>query len=167
MCAALAALDATVHVEGKNGEREIPFNDFHRLPGDTPHIKTNFQPDELITSIQIPQLGFASNSLYRKIRDRASYPFALVSVAAALQIEDGAIKDLRLALGGVAHKPWRAYEAERVLAGAEATPDSLRRAAGAELASAKGYTHNSFTIELAKRSVVSALNALAERGGTR
>src|SRR5882724_6939238 len=135
MCVALAALGATVHVEGKNGKRAIPFNDFHRLPGNTPHIETDLQPDELITSIQIPALDFAKNSLYRKVRDRASYAFALVSVAAALEVENGAIKNVRLALGGVAHKPWRAFEAERVMAGAQATVETFRRAAEAELAS--------------------------------
>jgi xanthine dehydrogenase YagS FAD-binding subunit len=167
MCVALAALDATVHVEGKNGQRRIPFNEFHRLPEKTPHIETALQPDELITSIQIPALGFAKNSLYRKLRDRASYAFALVSVAAALEVENSGIKDVRLALGGVAHKPWRAFEAERVLAGAEAKAETFRRAAEAELANAKGFAHNRFKIELAKRTVVSVLSELAEKGGAR
>ena len=167
MCVALAALDATVHVEGKSGKRAIPFNDFHRLPGNTPHIETALQPDELITSIQVPALGFAKNSLYRKLRDRASYAFALVSVAAALESENGTIKNVRIALGGVAHKPWRAFEAEKVLAGAEAKPETFRRAAEAELANAKGFAHNRFKIELAKRTVVSVLSELAEKGGVR
>jgi xanthine dehydrogenase YagS FAD-binding subunit len=167
MCVALAALDATVHVEGKTGKRAIPFNDFHRLPGNTPHIETDLQPDELITSIQIPALDFAKNSLYRKVRDRASYAFALVSVAAALEVENGAIKNVRLALGGVAHKPWRAFEAEKVLAGAQATAETFRRAAEAELASAKGFAHNSFKIELAKRTIVSVFSELTEKGGAR
>jgi len=167
MCVALAALDATVHVEGKNGKRSIPFNEFHRLPGNTPHIETDLQPDELITSIQIPALDFAKNSLYRKVRDRASYAFALVSVAAALEVENGAIKNARLALGGVAHKPWRAVEAEKVLAGAQATAETFRRAAEAELASAKGFAHNSFKIELAKRMIVSVFSELTEKGGAR
>lgn len=165
MCVALAALDATVHVEGKNGQRAIPFTDFHRLPEDTPHIETALQPDELITSIQIPAAGFAKNSLYRKVRDRASYAFALVSVAAALETENGTIKNVRLALGGVAHKPWRAREAEKVLVGAEANAETFRRATEAELANAKGYAYNSFKIELAKRTIVSVLSELAEKGG--
>jgi len=167
MCVALAALDATVHVEGKNGKRAIPFNDFHRLPGNTPHIETDLQPDELITSIQIPALDFATNSLYRKVRDRASFAFALVSVAAALEVENGAIKNARLALGGVAHKPWRAFEAEKVLAGAEAKAETFRRAAEAELSSAKGFAYNSFKIELAKRTIVSVFSELTEKGGAR
>jgi xanthine dehydrogenase YagS FAD-binding subunit len=165
MCVALAALDATVHVEGKNGKRGIPFNDFHRLPENTPHIETDLQPDELITSIQVPALGVAKNSLYRKVRDRASYAFALVSVAAALVVENGVIKDVRVALGGVAHKPWRAFEAEKVLGGAEAIEETFRRAAEAELANAKGFAHNGFKIELAKRTIVSVLSELTERGG--
>jgi xanthine dehydrogenase YagS FAD-binding subunit len=167
MCVALAALDATVHVEGKNGKRAIPFNDFHRLPGNTPHIETDLQPDELITSIQIPALGFAKSSLYRKVRDRASYAFALVSVAAALETENDVIKNVRLALGGVAHKPWRAFEAEKVLAGATTTAETFRRAAEAELANAKGYAHNRFKIELAKRTIISVLSELTEKGGKR
>jgi xanthine dehydrogenase YagS FAD-binding subunit len=167
MCVALAALDATVHVEGKNGKRAIPFNDFHRLPGNTPHIETDLQPDELITSIQIPAFGFAKNSLYRKVRDRASYAFALVSVAAALETENGAIKNVRLALGGMAHKPWRAFGAEKVLEGAATTAETFRRAAEAELANARGYAHNSFKIELAKRTIISVLSELTEKGGKR
>jgi xanthine dehydrogenase YagS FAD-binding subunit len=167
MCVALAALDATVHVEGKNGKRAIPFNDFHRLPGNTPHIETDLQPGELITSIQIPAAGFAKNSLYRKVRDRASYAFALVSVAAALETENDVIKNVRLALGGVAHKPWRAFEAERVLAGTATTGETFRRAAEAELANAKGYAHNSFKIELAKRTIIGVLSELTEKGGKR
>jgi xanthine dehydrogenase YagS FAD-binding subunit len=167
MCVALAALDATVHVEGENGKRAIPFNEFHRLPENAPHIETNLQRDELITSIQIPLLDFAKNSLYRKVRDRASYAFALVSVAAALETESGVTKNVRLALGGVAHKPWRAVEAEKVLAGADANAGTFRLAAEAELANAKGYAHNSFKIELAKRTIVSVLSELTEKGGTR
>ncbi len=165
MCVALIALDTTVHVEGTNGKRTIPFNDFHRLPENTPHIETDLQPDELITSIEIPLLDFTKNSLYRKVRDRSSYAFALVSVAAALEIENGMIKNVRLALGGVAHKPWRAYEAEKVLIGAEATAETFRRATEAELANAQGYTYNSFKIELAKRTIVSVLSELTEKGG--
>jgi xanthine dehydrogenase YagS FAD-binding subunit len=164
MCVALAALEATVHVQGNNGKRAIPFNDFHRLPGNTPHIETDLQSDELITSIQIPTVDFAKNSLYRKVRDRASYAFALVSVAAALEVEDGAIKNVRLALGGVAHKPWRASTAEKILTGATSTQETYRRAAEEELKSARGLAHNSFKIELAKRTIVSVLSELAEKG---
>ncbi len=165
MCVALAALDATVHVEGKNGVREIALVDFHHLPGNTPNIETDLRPDELITSIRIPRNDFAQNSLYRKVRDRASYAFALVSVAAALEVENGSIKNVRLALGGVAHKPWRAFIAEQVLQGATANVESFRHAAEEELQSAQGYAHNNFKIELAKRTIVGVLSALAEQGG--
>ncbi len=165
MCVALAALDARVIVEGPDGERTIPFDDFHRLPGDTPHVETALKPDELITSIQLPALSFAKNSRYRKVRDRSSYAFALVSVAAALEIADGKIRNVRLALGGVAHKPWRAHQAEKVLQGAVACAETFERAAGAELSSAKGYGYNDFKIELAKRTIAGVLSEMAEAGG--
>ena len=165
MCVALAALGAMVHVEGPHGTRTSPFDAYHRLPGDTPQIETDLQSDELITSVEIPPLGFAKHSLYRKIRDRASYAFALVSVAAAVAVEHGVIADVRVALGGVAHKPWRAFEAERVLVGATATPETFSRAADAELAHARGFGHNNFKIELAKRTLVSVLSDLADRRG--
>ena len=167
MCIPLAALDARVNVIGPDGERTISFNDFHCLPGNTPHIETRLQPDELITGIEIPPLGFAKHSLYRKVRDRASYAFALISVAAALEVANGKVSNVRLALGGVAHKPWRAFEAERMLAGASADTESFRRAAEAELVPAKGLAGNGFKIELAKRTIVSVLRELAERGGAR
>ena len=167
MCVVLAALDAIVHAEGPGGARAIVFTDFHRLPGDTPHIETELQRDELITSIEVPPVDVARTSMYRKVRDRRSYAFALVSVAAALETENGAIKDVRLALGGVAHKPWRAREAEAVLAGAAANAEAFRRAAEGELASARGYGGNTFKIELAKRAIVSVLSELAGRGGAR
>lgn len=167
MCVALAALDAKVSVEGANGKREIAFNDFHKLPENTPHIETDLQPDELITHIEIPRADFAVNSLYRKVRDRASYAFALVSVAAALEVENNKIKNVRLALGGVAHKPWRARSAEDFLAGQEATEENFRQSAEEELRAAKGYEHNSFKIELAKRTIVSVLKELAEKGEKR
>jgi xanthine dehydrogenase YagS FAD-binding subunit len=160
MGVALAALDATVHVQGPNGPRSIPFNAFYRLPGNTPDIETDVQRGELITSVQLPPLPFARRSLYRKVRDRASHAFALVSVAAALETRDGLIANVRLALGGVAHKPWRALEAESALAGAPATPEAFSRAADAELATATGYAHNHFKIELAKRTIASVLTAL-------
>ncbi|HXJ44146.1 MAG TPA: xanthine dehydrogenase family protein subunit M, partial [Bryobacteraceae bacterium] len=162
MCVALAALDATVRVEGPAGERRIPFNDFHCLPGDTPHIETTLKPGELITSVELPPLSFAQRSQYRKVRDRASYAFALVSVAAALEIKDGKISNVRLALGGVAAKPWRAFEAEKVLSGADANPETFRRAAEAELSQARGFHYNRFKIELAKRTIASVLSELAE-----
>lgn len=166
MCVALAALDAKVLVEGANGKREIPFNDFHKLPGDTPNVETDLQAGELITAIEIPPIDFAKNSLYRKVRDRASYAFALVSVAAALQTENGKIENVRLAMGGVAHKPWRCFEAEKVLQGADATVENFRQAAEAELKDAKGFSGNSFKIELAKRTIVEVLSELAaEEGG--
>ena len=165
MCVALAALDATVHVQGARGERSIPFADFHRLPGDTPHLETSLRSDELITAIHLPPLAFAKNSRYRKIRDRASYAFALVSVAVALEIDGGTITGVRLALGGVAHKPWRAYKAEQAMIGAEANRGTFERAAEAELAGARGYGDNNFKIELAKRTIVSVLTELAESGG--
>jgi xanthine dehydrogenase YagS FAD-binding subunit len=164
MCVALAALDATVRVVGPHGERTIPFNSFHQLPGDTPHVETALQSNELIMSIELPSLSFAKHSRYRKVRDRASYAFALVSVAAALEVENGRIRNVRLALGGVAPKPWRAYEAEKVLAGAEARLETFRRAADAELSRAAGFRYNSFKIELARRAVASVLSELAEVG---
>jgi xanthine dehydrogenase YagS FAD-binding subunit len=168
MCVALAALDAVVRVEGQGGERTIPIHQFHTLPGDTPHIETSLRPDELITAVELPAAPFAKNSRYRKVRDRASYAFALVSVAAALETEGGAIRNVRLALGGVAHKPWRAFTAEKVMSGAEASRETFRRAAEAELADARGYGYNDFKIELAKRTIVSVLSELTDaRGGVR
>ena len=167
MCVALAALDAVVHVEGREGKRTIPITDFHLLPGDTPQVETRLAPDELITAVQLAALPFAKNSRYRKVRDRASFAFALVSVAAALQTEDGAIREVRLALGGVAHKPWRADRAEKELLGAKASKETFARAAEAELAGARGYRDNAFKIELARRTIVSVLSELAEAGGVR
>jgi len=165
MCVALAALEATVRVTGPGGERSIPFGAFHRLPEDAPHFETDLKPDELITSIELPPLGFAKHSRYRKVRDRASYAFALVSVAAALEIMDGTIRNVRLALGGVAHKPWRAYQAEKVLTGSKAGIETFQRAAEAELAGARGYGYNNFKIELAKRTIVSVLSEMTEAEG--
>jgi xanthine dehydrogenase YagS FAD-binding subunit len=167
MCVALVALDAVVHVEGANGKREIAFNDFHKLPENTPHVETDLRAGELITAVEIPQCDFAKTSLYRKVRDRASYAFALVSVAAALKIEDGKVKNVRLALGGVAHKPWRAFAAEQVLTGAAATQETYLMAAEEELKAAQGFAHNSFKIELAKRTIVGALSELAGKGEAR
>jgi xanthine dehydrogenase YagS FAD-binding subunit len=164
MCVALAALDAVVQVSGKAGERSIPFADFHRVPGDTPQIDTNLKPDELITAVDLPSLPFAQNSLYRKVRDRASYAFALVSVAVALEVADGKISNIRIALGGVAHKPWRATIAEQQLLGEAASEENFRRAAEAELAAARPYKHNAFKVELAKRVIVNVLAELSQTG---
>lgn len=164
MCVALAALDATVHVEGTHGERTIAFGDFHRLPGDTPQVETDLRAGELITHVRIPAAAFAKHSLYRKVRDRASYAFALVSVAAALEVENGTIKNVRIAMGGVAHKPWRAARAEALLAGAASSAEAFLRAAEAELEGAQGYAHNAFKLELTKRTIAGVLNELAEQG---
>jgi len=167
MCVALAALDATVQVVGPRGARTIPLTTFHRLPGDTPHIETELQPGELITAVDLPPLAWARRSRYRKVRDRSSYAFALVSVAAAVAIETGVITDVRLALGGLAHKPWRAVEAERRLRQAPATLDQLRLAIDAELAASRTTTHNHFKVELARRVVVSVLAEMIGLGSVR
>jgi xanthine dehydrogenase YagS FAD-binding subunit len=161
MCVALAALAARVLVTGKGGERCIAFADFHRLPGDTPQTDTTLQADEIITAIELPPKGFADNYTYLKIRDRLSYAFALVSVAVGLDIEDGTIKDARLALGGVAHKPWRDPDAEAQLNGAPANSESFRRAAETVLRNARGFGHNDFKIELARRCMLRALTQAA------
>jgi xanthine dehydrogenase YagS FAD-binding subunit len=162
MCIALAALDATVQVTGPKGSRSIAMADFHRLPGDTPQHETNLAPGELITAIDVPALPYAKRSYYLKVRDRQSYAFALVSVAVVLDMEDGgAIRRAHIALGGVAHKPWRAEKAERALAGKKLQPNVLRAAAEAELKDAKGYGGNDFKIELARRSIVRAVGTAA------
>jgi xanthine dehydrogenase YagS FAD-binding subunit len=163
MCVALAALDATVHVAGPGGARTIAFADFHRLPGDTPQRDTNLSPDEIITAIELPANGFGTNYTYLKIRDRLSYAFALVSVAAALELEGDTIKEARLALGGVAHKPWRSPAAETVLRGQRADTGAFESAADVLLRGAKGFGHNDFKIGLARRAIVRAL-AQAARG---
>jgi xanthine dehydrogenase YagS FAD-binding subunit len=166
MCVALAALDAILHIEGPQGARTLKFVDFHRLPGARPDIETELAAGELIVSIELPPLPLAPRSTYRKVRDRASYAFALVSVAAALDIgTDGTIRDVRLAMGGVAHKPWRAWKAEAALRGAPATEESFREAARSELEDASGLRDNAFKIELARRTIVATLNEL--RGGDR
>ena len=163
MCVALAALDAVVHLEGPDGERSLKLVDLHRLPGERPDIETELGPGELITAVELPPLPFAARSTYRKVRDRASYAFALVSVAAALDLApDGTVRDVRLALGGVAHKPWRAWAAEATLRGGPATPEAFRAAAEAELEDAAGLRHNAFKIELAKRTITVVLAGLAE-----
>ena len=161
MCVALAVLEATVHVSGPKGDRAIPFADFHRLPGDTPDRDTNLAADEIITAIELPAEGFARNYSYLKIRDRLSYAFALVSVAVGLKLEAGAIKEARLALGGVAHKPWRVLDAEKRLAGQEPSGKAFGEAADLILQGAKGFAHNSFKIELARRAIVRTLEQAA------
>jgi xanthine dehydrogenase YagS FAD-binding subunit len=166
MCVALAALDAVVQVEGPRGARAIPFADFHRLPGDTPQVDTNLGRDELITAIDLPAASsaFAGHSHYLKVRDRASYAFALVSVAAALEVREGVIKQARIGMGGVAHKPWRAREAELALTGARVDEQSFRRAAEAAMRAARGYEHNGFKMELGRRAIVRALTVAAGEG---
>jgi xanthine dehydrogenase YagS FAD-binding subunit len=160
--AILAALDARVRVTGPTGERTMAFNDFHRLPGNTPQTDTNLQPNEIVTAIELPALGFASNYSYLKIRDRLSYAFALVSIAAALELEGGTIKQARLALGGVAHKPWRNTAAEAALRGQRANAASFARAADLLLRDARGYEHNAFKIELARRGIIRTLTQAAQ-----
>jgi xanthine dehydrogenase YagS FAD-binding subunit len=169
MCVALAALDAVVHLEGSKGQRRLKLSELHRLPGESPDVETQLSFDELITAVEVPPLRFATRSVYRKVRDRASYAFALVSVAAALELDDRREKvvDARLALGGVAHKPWRASLAEDVLRGAPATDETFRLAAEAELKPAVGHEYNSFKIELAKRVIVDALQELTGQPGVR
>ncbi len=162
MNVAMAALDATIHIEGQKGKRSIPIAEFHRLPGDTPELDTNLKPGELITSVELPAPKFAKNSYYLKVRDRNSYAFALVSAAAGLEIDGGTIKSAGLALGGVAHKPWRSVEAERSLAGKPASPEAFARAAEIALAGAHGYEDNTFKIELAKQSVIRAFTLAAK-----
>ncbi len=157
MCVALAALDAVVRVSGANGERTIPFSEFHRLPGNTPQIETALQPGELITAVDLLNSPFADRSHYLKVRDRTSYAFAIVSVASALDIDNGTIRNARIALGGVAHKPWRAVEAEKILVGAKPNEQTFRAAADAALRGAKGYKDNAFKVELAKKSIIRSL----------
>jgi xanthine dehydrogenase YagS FAD-binding subunit len=161
MCVALAALDACVLATGSEGERRIGFDDFHRLPDDAPENDTNLRPDEIITAIELPPKGFAQHFSYLKIRDRLSYAFALVSVAVGLELEGDIIKEARIALGGVAHKPWRNKQAEAELKEAQATGENFARAADAILRDAQGFGHNNFKIELARRAVVRTLTQAA------
>jgi xanthine dehydrogenase YagS FAD-binding subunit len=161
MCVALAALDAVVHLRSEKGERAVPLADFHRLPGNRPDLETELEAGELITAVEVPVLSAAARSTYRKVRDRASYAFALVSVAAVLELDGGAVKHVRLALGGVAHKPWRATKAEQALNGHPAMPEAFRAAIELELADAAPLRDNAFKVELAKRTVVAVLEELA------
>ena len=154
---ALCALDATIHLRGPQGERTIAMVDFHRLPGDTPHIDANIGSGELITAVDLPSSPFAAHSFYLKVRDRASYAFALVSVAAALDLQDGVVRDVRIVLGGVAHKPWRSVGAEAALRGQALSDDSLLRAANAAVAGAQPCADNGYKIELARRAIVRAV----------
>ncbi|MFY9623488.1 MAG: xanthine dehydrogenase family protein subunit M [Rhodoplanes sp.] len=162
MCVALAALDATVHVSGPTGERAIAFSDFHRLPGNTPQRDTNLEANEIVTAVELPARGFAANYTYLKIRDRLSYAFALVSIAAALELEGETIREARLALGGVAHKPWRDTAAEAALRGQPANQAAFMRAADLLLRDARGYPHNYFKIDLARRGIIRALTQAAQ-----
>ena len=158
LCVALAALEAKVVVAGPEGERRIPFADFHRLPGDTPHQDNNLEDGELITAVELPPTGFASHCAYLKVRDRASYAFALVSVAALLELDGGLIREARIAIGGVAHKPWRDSEAEVSLIGQPPVEASFHAAADILLRDAQPLAHNGFKIELARRCIVRALS---------
>ena len=164
MCVALAALDAVVHMAGPQGERTVPVIDFHRLPGDRPDVETELERGELITAIELPAGSFG-RSAYRKVRDRSSYAFALVSVATVVEVEGGILRQVRLALGGVAHKPWRALKLEETLRGKPATPANFLAAADVELAGAQPLSHNGFKVELARRTIVAVLTELtgAER----
>jgi xanthine dehydrogenase YagS FAD-binding subunit len=161
MCVALAALEGTVHVAGPAGARAIAFADFHRLPEKTPQRDTNLEQDEIVTAIELPARGFAVNHTYLKIRDRLSYAFALVSVAAGLELEGDTIKEARLALGGVAHKPWRDTSAEAALRGQKADRSAFACAADILLRDARGFEHNAFKIDLARRAIVRALTQAA------
>lgn len=154
MCVALSALDARINIQSTFGCRVIDFRDFHRLPGDSPELDNHLQHGELITSIDLPNESFDLNHSYLKLRDRSSYAFALVSVATAFKIEDGLIMDARLALGGVAHKPWRNTEAEDYMKGKAPNVQTFAEASKIILSDAKGYEHNRFKIELAKRAII-------------
>jgi xanthine dehydrogenase YagS FAD-binding subunit len=158
MSVALCALDALVRLKGPQGERQVPLAGFHRLPGDTPQDDTVIAPGELITAVDLPASAFGEHVHYLKVRDRASYAFALVSVAAALDLRDGVVRDVRLALGGVAHKPWRALDAENELRGHSVDDAAaLQRAAQAAVAGARPYRHNEFKVDLAQRALVRAV----------
>ena len=171
MCVALAALDAIVHITGPQGERELPFAAFHRLPENTPDIDNNLQHGEIITGIELPQEGFQNYYSYLKIRDRSSYAFALVSVAAGFDIRENTIKQARIALGGLAHKPWRVTEAEDFLKDKEPTPENFAAAADIILQGGKGYEHNTFKIDLAKKAIIRncamALHPESQRPGAK
>ncbi|KQN25502.1 molybdopterin dehydrogenase [Sphingomonas sp. Leaf33] len=162
MCVALALLDATVHLDGPNGARTLAFGDLHRLPGDRPDRDTALEAGELVTAVELPPLPLAATSTYRKVRDRASYAFALVSVAAAVEMDADRIADVRIALGGVAHKPWRATRAEAVLRGGPATHQAFLDAAAAEFADAQPLSDNGFKPALASRTLAAVLAELTK-----
>jgi xanthine dehydrogenase YagS FAD-binding subunit len=163
MANALYALDAVVRVRAADGrERTIPIDEFHRLPGDAPERDTTLQHGELIVAIELPRSNFAKNTYYLKVRDRASYAFALIAVAAALELDGDTIRQARVALGGVAHKPWRTRDVEAALSGRRASEETFRQAAGAALQDAKPLAHNAYKIELAKRAIVRALMRASE-----
>ncbi len=164
MAVAMVALDAVVRVLGPDGERTIPLTSFHRLPGDEPQRDTVLEHGDLITAVDLPPLTFATHSHYRKVRDRASYAFALVSVAAAIDVADGIVRDVRIAFGGVAHAPWRARKAEAVLRRAAATEEVFRQAADAELADAQPLRGNAFKVPLARSTLVRTLLDLTQEG---
>jgi len=160
MCVAMAALDASIRIEGPDGERTVPFTDFHLLPGDTPEKETVLKPGELITAVDLPPLAHSFQSLYLKVRDRASYEFALASAAVVLVTKDGSIRSARIALGGVGTKPWRASKAEQLLKG-RPSPELFNAVAAAALEDAKPQTYNGFKIELAKRTLIRALTTIS------
>jgi xanthine dehydrogenase YagS FAD-binding subunit len=162
MCVALAALDAVVHLRSASGERTVALCDLHRLPEERPDIETELEPGELITAVELPPSSLAAHSTYRKVRDRSSYAFALVSVAAALALDGDEIADVRLALGGVAPKPWRAWRAEKALRGGPATEAAFLEASDAELADARPLSGNAFKIELTRRTLAAVLQQLTE-----
>jgi xanthine dehydrogenase YagS FAD-binding subunit len=162
MNVALAALNASIEVQGPSGKRTIPIHDFHRLPGNDPALDTTLRPGELILAVTLPPTKFAKNSWYLKARDRQSYAFALVSVAAGLELDGSSIKSAGLALGGVAHKPWHSREAEAALAGQPATEATFRKAADNALTGTKPLEHNAFKVELTKHCIVSALTQAAK-----
>lgn len=160
MCVALVALDAVVRTRGPRGERSIPLADFHLLPGEHPERETVLEHGELITAVELPSSPFAARSHYLKVRDRASYAFALTSAAVALEVRDGVINSARVALGGVATKPWRATDAEKALVGKSPNEATYKAAADAAVRGAKQYKHNAFKVEMAKRTVVRALSTV-------
>ncbi|MGH9327414.1 MAG: FAD binding domain-containing protein [Terriglobia bacterium] len=163
MAVALVALDALVHIRSSRGERTVRIQDFHKLPGSTPHLETVVEPGELVTHVTLPNSPFAAHSAYVKLRDRASYEFALASAAVALDIDGGIIREARVALGGVATKPWRSPEAEQVLTAASADEQTFRAAAEAALGPAKPLQYNRLKIDLAKMALIRALRQAAQK----
>jgi xanthine dehydrogenase YagS FAD-binding subunit len=163
MAVALAALDAVIHLQGPDGARQVPAIDFHRLPEDRPELDTVIRPGELITAVELPPMPFARHSHYLKVRDRASYAFALVSVAVAVDLDGGNFRDVRIALGGVAHKPWRAGNAEQILRGQAPSAELLARAGAAAVEGAQPQSENAFKVELAQRAVVRALQTVIQK----